>query len=234
MTGLAIGGKRLCGNGRILGGWYLECALSAHGQRPLDHFLVDYPMLLPASISVNPLGVTLWKDQEGVTHVVDHVGQQSYPFVPDFWEEARRMGFSRKIAPSLPLGTLSARSRFLFVHARGHVANAAQLMPFTEGVHTCPTGKTHPQTTPCAGLHWLITPGGKPGSRRRFLADGDYLLRGALHEGAPAVRYQPAIFASVPITGISHIAHASGVLGIHRTQMAAAQHSGLPVYAVPL
>ncbi|GAA5512522.1 hypothetical protein Dcar01_01236 [Deinococcus carri] len=234
MHGLAQGGRRLCGDGRILGGWYLECAVLASGTHPLDHFLVDFPTLVPTHLSVNALGVTLWTDPKGVTHVVDLIGESHYPFVPDFWEEARRMGFSRKISPTLPVGKLSAQSRFLFIHPKALVANPEALVPHLEGTHVCPTGKRHPANTSCTGLHWWVTPSATPGTLTRYLGEGEYELRGRLGAGAPAVRYARAIFASVPITGISHIVGQGGVQGANRAQFAAAQRSGLPVFAFPV
>ena len=234
MLGMAVGGRRLCGNGRILGGWYLECEVSSTGTHALDTFLVDFPTLLPTSLRVNALGVTLWQDKQGVTHVVDLVGQENYPFVPDFWEEARRMGFSRKVSPTLNLAQLSARSRFYFVHDKGLVVNYSALMPFLEGGHLCPTHKGHPQDSACTGLHWQVTPSAVKERDVRFLADGEYALRGHLSAGAPAVKYARAIFASVPITAISHVVGKGGVGTAQQAKFAATQHSGLPVYAVPL
>lgn len=233
MNGQAQGGRRLCGQGRILGGWYLECAVSTAGTHPLDHFLVDFPTLVPTNLQINPLGVTLWTDPQRVTHVVDVVGEQHYPFVPDFWEEARRMGFSRKVSPTLQVSRLSPASRFLFIHAKALIANPEELAPYLDSPHVCPTGKRHASDTSCTGLHWQVTPGTGDGLTRH-LAEGEYTLRGQLRAGAPAPRYARAIFASVPITGISHVVGQAGLQGAHQGQFAAAQQSGLPVYAVPV
>ncbi|GAA5501067.1 hypothetical protein Dxin01_00798 [Deinococcus xinjiangensis] len=234
MFGLAHGGKRLCGNGRTLGGWYLECAVQRSGTHPLDSFLVDFPTLVPPQIRLNALGVTLWTDKEGVTHVVDLVGKEHYPYVPDFWEEARHMGFSRKVSPSLNLSQLSAKSRFYFVHERGLIGNASELLPFLEGGHICPTHKGHPQDSRCAGLHWQVTPSAVANEDKRFLAQGEYALRGHLRSGAPDVKYVRAIFASVPITAISHVVGAGGLQAAQQARFQAAQKGGLPVHAVQL
>lgn len=139
---------------------------------------------------------------------------------------------NRKISPTLPVGKLSAQSRFLFIHPKALVANPGALMPHLEGTHVCPTGKRHPADTSCTGLHWWVTPSATPGTLTRYLGEGEYELRGRLGVGAPAVRYARAIFASVPITGISHIVGQGGVQGGNQAQFAAAQQSGLPVYAV--
>lgn len=228
---LAIGGRRLCGEGRVKGGWYLECAPQERGM-PLDSFLVDIPTLVPATLTIQALGVKLWRDAQGVTHVVDLVGEQHYPFVPDFWEEARVMGFSRKVSPSLPLAQLGPQSRFLFAHNRGLILNGEELEGHLSAPHVCPTRKGHGAHEGCTGLHWQVTPEATPGTLTRYLGQGEYQLRGQLRSGAPEPRYARAIFASVPITAITHIVDAQGVQPANRAALAAAQRSGVPVHTV--
>ena len=93
----AVGGERLCGAGRMVGGVYLECA-PVPGGVALERFLIDPPQPIEVStFGIAPLGVNLLT-RAGVTHVIDWVGESHYPEMQDFIEEGRVMGFSRKVS----------------------------------------------------------------------------------------------------------------------------------------
>lgn len=120
------GVQRGCGS-RKQGGIYLEVA-TGPGGLPLDHFITDPPQPFTTDVKI---GVTLVDRTEPdgvvVTHVIDWIGTEHYPFAADFIEEGRRFGFSRRVAPSIEFHRLSARSRLLVVHARGLVTNRGEL-----------------------------------------------------------------------------------------------------------
>ena len=79
--------KRQCGY-RKKGGAYLTVPTSGDGA-PIEYFLVDPPQPVDLeTLGIVPRGVHLI-EKEGVWHVFDVVGQDSYPNVADLVEEAR-------------------------------------------------------------------------------------------------------------------------------------------------
>jgi hypothetical protein len=118
---------RGCGD-REPGGAYIESGLSPWG-RPLEAFLIDPPLPMPDGLDlVNK--PTLWqrtlsggeiaRDADGVPiyDVLIWVGCAYYPYCPDFVEEVRRYGASRKLNPNLDLSLLSQASHMLLAHPR--------------------------------------------------------------------------------------------------------------------
>ncbi len=119
--------ERGCGE-REPGGVYAECGLSTHG-RPLEEFLLDPPLPVPEGLDVinKP---QLWQrtfaayepmcdaDEQPIYDVLIWVGQEHYPYCPDFVEEVRRYGASRRLNPNLDLSLLSRASRMILVHPR--------------------------------------------------------------------------------------------------------------------
>jgi hypothetical protein len=124
-TGAVQGVGRGCGT-RQEGGIYLECGTRPGRGQPLEFFLADPPVPMTCDSKV---GVELI-ERGGVVHILDWVGEQHYPFVTDFLEEGRALGFSRRISGTLDLFRLTAESRILVVHARGLVVNHEALRPF--------------------------------------------------------------------------------------------------------
>jgi hypothetical protein len=118
---------RGCGD-REPGGAYIESGLSPWG-RPLEAFLIDPPLPMPDGLDlVNK--PTLWqrtlsggevaRDADGVPiyDVLIWVGCAYYPYCPDFIEEVRRYGASRKLNPNLDLSLLSQASHMILAHPR--------------------------------------------------------------------------------------------------------------------
>ncbi len=125
----AIPEERGCGD-REPGGVYVESGLSPYGS-PLEYFLFDPPLPLPAGVDlVNK--PQLWQrvDPETQEPVLDvetgrpvfdlliHIGAEHYPFAPDYIEESRRLGASRRLNPNLDLSLLTRRSRMLLAHPK--------------------------------------------------------------------------------------------------------------------
>src|SRR5262245_36141654 len=112
--------ERGCGK-RKAGGAYLTVDTSPNGS-PIEHFLVDEPQPINiAELGITPRGVHLI-ERDGVCHAFDWVGQDSYPNVADFIEEARRLGVSRRC--ELPdYSKLTAESRLILIHARAWIEN---------------------------------------------------------------------------------------------------------------
>jgi hypothetical protein len=233
--------ERGCGR-RKAGGIYLEAGLSPDGL-PLEHFLIDPPLAIddPAALGVSPIGVTLI-ERDGVAHVLDWVGSEHYPNVCDVVEEGRAWGFSRRVAGTLDFSRLGPGSRLILIHARAHIADPAPYWAAIGARRMCPQvralGGAHlalDYRGMCAGLWWHDVEGGvalsdRDGDRRvhRRLPSVGYAAyrRPALPPGdAPA--YRPAMFLSLPLTGIAVINDPTG--GAHQAALARAGRAGLPV-----
>ena len=121
---------RGCGE-REPGGVYAESGLSPRG-RPLEEFLFDPPLPIPEGLDLinKP---QLWMrtlasgepvlDGEGqpVFDLIIWVGAEFYPYLPDYLEEVKRYGASRRLNPNLDLSLLSRSSRMILAHP--HVLN---------------------------------------------------------------------------------------------------------------
>jgi hypothetical protein len=119
--------ERGCGD-REPGGVYAECGLSSYGY-PLEDFLIDPPLPIPDGLDlVNKpqLWQRLSTTGEPILDAQDHpifdlliwVGAEHYEYCPDFIEEVRRYGASRRLNPNLDLSLLSAASRMILAHPK--------------------------------------------------------------------------------------------------------------------
>jgi hypothetical protein len=116
---------RGCGD-REPGGVYAECGLSSRG-RPLEEFLIDPPLAIPPGLDLVNKPQT-WQRMlssnepalgwEGlpIFDLLIWVGQEHYPYVPDYLEEVIRFGASRRLNPNLDLSLLSKSSRMILAH----------------------------------------------------------------------------------------------------------------------
>src|SRR5256885_7987813 len=118
---------RGCGE-REPGGVYAESGLSPRG-RPLEEFLFDPPLPIPDGLDLinKP---QFWQrtlasgepllDEEGqpVFDLLIWVGEEHYKYCPDYLEETRRYGASRRLNPNLDLSLLSRSSRIILAHPR--------------------------------------------------------------------------------------------------------------------
>lgn len=79
---------------------------------------------------VTPCPVCHGTGKETVTHVFDIVGQEYYPNVADFLEEARRMGVSRRmeLEDARQYARLSTRSRLMLLHHRAVINNPSEIL----------------------------------------------------------------------------------------------------------
>jgi len=117
--------SRGCGD-REPGGVYVECGLSSKG-RPLEEFLVDPPLPIPPGLDLVNKPQT-WQrmlpsgeaalDVEGlpIYDLLIWVGAEFYPYCPDYLEEVKRYGASRRLNPNLDLSLLSKSSRMILAH----------------------------------------------------------------------------------------------------------------------
>jgi hypothetical protein len=129
---------RGCGD-REPGGVYAECGLSEHGA-PLDFFAFCPPLPIPGGIDlVNKPRLWLRTDPGSNQPVLDpltnepiydlliHIGAEHYPEPPDYYEETKRLGASRKLNPNLDLSLLTSSSRMLLTHPRAIITEWREL-----------------------------------------------------------------------------------------------------------
>lgn len=123
----AVPVPRGCGE-RQAGGVYVECGLSPYGQ-PLEHFLLDPPVPVPPELDLinKP---QLWprvlasgesamdEASQPIYDLLIHIGAEYYPYVPDYLEETRRYGVSRRLNPQLDLSLLTLQSRMVLAHPK--------------------------------------------------------------------------------------------------------------------
>jgi hypothetical protein len=227
--------ERGCGT-RKQGGVYAEVGLSPFGL-PLEEFFVCPPHEigndLAKSLGLKDAqgrpkyrGVRLL-ERDGVTHVLDVVGEQFYPNAADIIEEGRRFGFSRRceLSAASEYAKLSPRSRLMLAHPRGIIRNPipyfAQWIDFLN-YHPCPRKlEAHRLMVDehaackdfqmCAGLWWNDV---TDGTRFYDESDGDKEARFVVRR-LPSLEYiaackpegvEPeyalAIIASLPLTRI--------------------------------
>lgn len=204
-------GARECGS-RKEGGTYATCPLSADGKplehfivcKPVPIVADDYNLsnvgvklvdleevcLTCKGVSapkgkgkyVTPCSACDGTGTETVTHVFDIVGQEYYPNIADFLEEARRLGVSRRmeLEDGRQYARLSTRSRLMLLHHRAVFNSPAAVfggMGYTEELRfaraSCPKGLTEHDLTPwlagmaakgnrigtapgCSALYWNV------------------------------------------------------------------------------
>src|SRR5437764_8643274 len=121
---------RGCGE-REPGGVYAESGLSPRG-RPLEEFLFDPPLPIPDGLDLinKP---QLWQrtlasgepaldaEEQPIYDLLIWVGEEHYKYCPDYLEEVKRYGASRRLNPNLDLSLLSRSSRMILAHP--HVLN---------------------------------------------------------------------------------------------------------------
>ncbi|MGH9838175.1 MAG: hypothetical protein ACREEM_05265 [Blastocatellia bacterium] len=231
--------KRQCGY-RKKGGVYLTVPSSEDGV-PIDYFLLDPPQPVELdALGIAPRGVHLI-EKEGVWHVFDVVGQDSYPNVCDVIEEARCSGVSRRCELA-DYSRLTKESRLVLIHQRAYIKNYPEYPKhFTEQERDdfrCPR-KRHSigaLDEMCAGLwrHDLVEGVERDGSGsrdqvfRRLECGMPYHGYGRPAEVAPD--YQYAIFAILPIGQIEVIEDPDD--RTHEEKIERASKSGLPVSLV--
>lgn len=222
----AIPVTRGCGT-RKKGGIYLECGLSEFG-KPAEEFLVDpIQRIDPIQFGLTAINQRMIQDPEGTYHILDWIGQDSYPNPTDWFEEVRRFGMSNRTELSQDKYSLLTpfKSNVLAVHKRAWVNYSGTSARHFEGIDPrenmsaepylytwdyCPLGKPlHDQHHPdhwscCAGVMWsdLLRfekdQHGEGRETRRVMPSFSYW--GAL--ATTLFEHQPGIFARFPITRI--------------------------------
>lgn len=123
--------ERLCGGSREEGCAYSVLATSPFGT-PLEDFMICPPIPIDLqAMGFSSQGMNLFQDSEGTYHILDVVGVDHYPTVPDFIEEGVTGGFSRlfpkpQLAAAIPLLD-PIKSRHYLAHAMAVIENPAEL-----------------------------------------------------------------------------------------------------------
>ncbi len=106
---------RGCGN-RKKGGLYLVVPVSEDGT-PIEEFLIDQPIPYLGEPFRAPQLV--YNETLGAYDVLMWVGKRFYPYVPDFIEEVRMLGISKRIPRTFPINKLTPnKSRLFIIHPR--------------------------------------------------------------------------------------------------------------------
>lgn len=114
MTHLTTAGKRGCGS-RKQNGLYMCTGLSSEG-KPIEEFVLDPARPFQGN---DPFRAPLLVEREDKpADVIVWIGESYYPYVPDYIEEVRHMGLSRRIPRNYPIEKLSPGSRMILIHAK--------------------------------------------------------------------------------------------------------------------
>jgi len=199
---------RGCGS-RIVGGVYAEVK-QGDGGMPVEAFLVDPPALVNTqALGLIDKGVRLI-EVNGIWHVFDIVGEKHYPYVADFVEEGRRMGFSRRLPENLDFAKLDpVQSRLVLLHRRALITNVEEA-GFLHLEHLCPKGIEEHEAgrleEMCAGLWWHdLAAKGLDVQGLRKLKSGTKYAAAVRPKGSAKPERALAIFMSLPITDLAVI-----------------------------
>lgn len=185
--------ERGCGT-RKPGGLYLCCGTGPDGQ-PVEHFLID-----PAiPIDVEPFRTPQLFEKNGVTHALVYIGEEFYPYVPKFVDEARMMGISRRIPANFPIDKLQEGSAMMMVHRKALVRDVATYLEVVGVCKSravdwwCPKGRAEHRMPPeppatveqCLGILWP--------------------LANEVYDISVPYNYSTGVFAGFPITHIDYV-----------------------------
>jgi len=203
---------RGCGK-RRQGGLYAAVGLSANGGRPLEEFMIDPPIMW----TQGPFRGTRFEGhKDGACDLVQWVGEQFYPFVPDFVEEGRKLGFSRLLSPKLDLSKVRPyQSRLIFIHSHAYAGGSYKLQDREASYRPHPdmrllcahsTNKTYAHS-PCVFATWELSALTTEAKHRVDEATPE-----VAHITTPSVKYSvlkplkanlsysPALFLTLPLT----------------------------------
>lgn len=263
----AIPEPRGCGE-RVPGGCYVESGVGPFG-RPLDHFLLDPPQPLPPGLDLinkpQILPRLLYageqaQDETGlpIFDLYIHVGAAHYPWAPDYLEETRRLGASRRINPNLDLSLLTRASRMILAHPRAIPQNWATLQPparchkrlerhdlVAYAGRALDPLQDDQRPGPCVFKLWELIPQDQAESTQEMKGQSPLCLR---RSGSTVYQYRPtgetvptweeAFLLTLPLTGFALIQDVNGAVNQQAKEklLAARERQGamqLPCYETP-
>ncbi len=262
----AVPAPRGCGE-REPGGCYVESGVGPNGFA-LEHVLFDPPLPLPPGLDLANKTHILPRIRNGVQEqdesgrgIFDlymHIGEAFYPFAPDYLEETRRLGASRRLSPHLDLTLLTRASRMVLAHPKAIARNWQDLQPPAR----CNKGRPrHDRASlatladdfphleqhdgPCLFKLWELIPPEQAQVREEHEGRPSLFLRRCgstvyayTPTNEPVTAWTEAFLAALPLTGFSLIQYADGSVNeqakqkLHRAQEKNGEMS-LPVYETP-
>lgn len=154
----------------------------------LDFLLIDPPwqpwknMGVPWNYFMTAQGMTTWTDENGVAHIFDYIGGESYPWFPWLHQEGQQFGFSRQIPVTTDLSGLSSDpnnpSWHFLAHPKGWLANPEVLLNDQQHIKLCPIHNEihdkpdigHGIFDMCTGYLWEAMGVAEDGNRRETVA----------------------------------------------------------------
>jgi len=247
---LSTPAARGCGK-RKAGGVYIDMGLvpaGTPGARPVDDFLIDPPVRVSDQmrddLGVKPVGVTL-VDMNGVTHVIDWVGESFYPNVADYVEEVKHLGLSRRCELAADeYARLTRDSQIILVHPRAWIDQFAALSEAViveendrqDILWHCPKN-THRESVEaslescCLGLAWCDLVDCDEDGERAMPSFSYTGTPHAIFEDELTLTYTPAIFAQFPISQLVVVRDSEDPDREERAHERASR-ADLPVYRV--
>lgn len=193
--------------------------ISASVRRDRARMLVlDPPVPIDIeAIGLQAIGVKMF-ERNGVYHILDWVGENHYPNVADFVEEALAVGVSRRMPSNLDYSRITPDSRLLLVHKKAFLDGRSDLQNSTPA---CPSiTPSHDGTidgmVPMCVRHWwndleggtLVTEGGREVARA-LQCGASYTGWRRANRSLYPVR-MPAIFASVKLSRLALVRDTAG------------------------
>lgn len=167
--------ERGCGY-RVEDGLYLTIGRGFFGQ-PIEFFLVDPATAWNGGQLRAPM---LIEDSEKTIHILLGIGKSYYPFVPDFVEEARRLGITKRVPRNFEVERLTpGKSKLFLIHPRA-IPNFVY-----EADCTCP--KHNKMEHECVGFLWSLSGLKDFGEHHKLLKNGNF---GTILVKTPSCSYE--------------------------------------------
>lgn len=132
-----VRGRRGCGM-RKQNALYLCVGLSPRG-RPVEDFLLDPVRPFVGNAFRAPM---ILEREEAAPDALVWIGESHYPFVPDFVEEQRKLGLSRRIPRNFPFERLIPfESRVILVHPKARMVGEYEILWHTGSDYSMLEGK---------------------------------------------------------------------------------------------
>ena len=195
---------RGCGT-REPGGLYACCGTSPYG-KPIEEFLIDPPMPFKGK----PFRAPVTKEKDDVKHLIIWVGEQFYPYCPDFIEETRRYGASRRIPFTKDFdfeGFVPFKSRMYFIHPRAIITNEDCF----EKVDMCPKNKPEHlegKEFCIRSLYYFVQAEPEGGQYAREIGDTRYYVPWVVRSKRP--EYMAGMFLNLPFTHFEYVRREDG------------------------
>jgi hypothetical protein len=220
--------------------------------------LVNKPMLWMRTEAQTQEPLLDPETERPIYDLLIHVGAEHYPYAPDYIEETRRLGASRKLNPNLDLSLLTRSSRMLLAHPKALPLNWQALQPPQVCLKHIPRHAlssydrllSDPQgdqqrVGPCIFKLWELLPQEsasaifeQEGARPLCLRQNGSTLYEYAPTGEVVTGWQTDFILSLPITGFALIQYADGSVNekarhkaVQGMEMNGA--SALPFYETP-